>query len=290
MRGNAYSNFNQFINPVRSPNTSVFVPRRVNRRPQPRTVATRVNLPQSRGHNMAGLQARNPMLTVNKRIEQIKMEKDQLLDQLRENDTLEKRLLEESDIARKKREEEGLARIHQEVRLLQERLREKELQEKWILDKTRQDKESQDKLQLETVTKNREELLLKINTYENRITEIQDQTTLEQLKQEKDAMTRKWKQIEMEEQAKHKREEMEKQAAILKQKEQQEIEKLELQRLQNETKHLRTVIESKSSEQKWLERRQPPVPKLPPSDTASNSEVPTTDIPQPKIRTITRRP
>jgi len=97
---------------------------------------------------MAGLQARNPTLTVNKRIEQIKMEKDQLLEQLRENDNLEQRLLDESENARKKREEEGLARIHQEVRLLQERLREKELQEKWILDKTRQDKESQDKIHM----------------------------------------------------------------------------------------------------------------------------------------------
>ena len=292
MRGNAYSNFTQFINPVRPPNTTVYLPRRQPRRPvQPRVHATVVNTgrpPQvvgqpARRHNLAGLQARNPMLTVSKRIDQIKQEKEELLDRLRENDNLEKKLLDESEAARRKRETESLERIHKEVRLLKERIHEKELQEKWILDKTRQEKESQEKRELENVHRNREELVRKLTSAENRITEIRDQSALERLKQEKEEMTRKWKNIEEEERARHERDEMEKKAEILRQQEQREIEQLELARLQNETKQLRNALDSKSNEQLWLEKRQP-APPPPPSSVAS-----TVESVKPKTRTITRR-
>jgi hypothetical protein len=256
MRGNAYSNFNQFIQPVRQPNSTLFIPKQMVRRNKP--VTHRVPVPN---YNPVGsysnhhLQARNPFLTVGKRIDQIKLEKEALLEQLRENDTLEKKLLEESELSRKKTEEEGLERIHREMRLLKERLSEKERQEKWILDKTRQDKEDREKRDLANVQHNRDELVGKIADYEKRISEIRDQTEIQKLQQEKEEVTRKWKQIDLEEQARIERDEIEKKAAVLKQKEQQDIEQMELKRLQEESTQLKSLLDSKTNEQTWLQRR-----------------------------------
>lgn len=258
MRGNAYSNFNQFVQPVRSPNTTLYIPKQVVRKKQQPSVPLKVrnhHLKQGDSYSTPYLQARSPFLTVGKRIEHIKLEKDALLDQLRENDTLERQLLEESEVARKKREEDSLDKIHREVKILKERLFEKEQQERWILDKNRQDKEDHEKRALESVQLNREELLRKITNYETRISEIKDQTEIQKLQQEKEEVTRKWKQIELDEQSRHERDELEKKASILKQKEQREIEQLELERLQGESKQLKSMLESKTNEETWLQRR-----------------------------------
>ena len=127
------NNYNNFIHPIRRPNSSLFVSPQLNPRQQ---------LPIYNGlYNNQHLLSKNtvtgPLIVKNKNLEDITNEKNELLARLKDKELLERKIIEKTELAIRQHHETQLNNVKLSIDALRNELKEKEELEKWVKKKKR---------------------------------------------------------------------------------------------------------------------------------------------------------
>ena len=232
-----------FINPIRRPQSSLYIP---NNQPQlinNNNVKPRINiLPNNYQDNSRNL-------------EFIKKEKHNLEETLKEKENLEIRIIEETEKAIKNQHQRELDSVQNQILRLKTQLDEKSKLEKYIQKKQENFLREQEERTLNKIRAGKFELMDRITQQEKNITKIKEEEELRNLKKEKESLARQFKEMEVSEIYRREKEITQAEIDIKKEREQAEIQNLEVLKIKQETENLRNLIDHKNNQEKWLSNR-----------------------------------
>lgn len=278
--------FHNFINPVRNPNSSIYAPQVPQSNVQPRHSFQRVAGPSSQvsavfprpqmsihqqqhqQHKQATIphgQSTLPFIGeannihnnngTKSRMKQLQHDREKLSKMLREKEDEELRMIEKMERDRQERERQEIEKIQEEMEQLKQQLREREQIEKWFKDRTEKNQIEKERQNIQLIQKRKEEIHEQIAKNESNIQRLKDRAELMRLEQEKEELDQKWKQQDLVKEEERKRAEAQVKIEAQKRLEQERINKMELDRLNQETLRLKEHLQSKLSEEKWLAKR-----------------------------------
>lgn len=273
--------FHNFINPVRNPNSSLysnqptysnFTPRQTVQRVQPTSqvsaVFPRPRLSQAQPKQVQQVQQvqqslpfihSNPNVHSNNgtksRLKQLQSDRERLSKMLREKEDEELRMIEKMERERQERERYEIEKIQEEMEQLKQQLREREQIERWFKERTEKTQLEQERQNIQLIQKRKESIQEQIAQNETSIQRLKDKSELIRLEQEKVELGQKWKQQDIMKEEERKRAELKVKMEAQKRIEQEKINKMELDRLNQETQCLKDHLQSKLNEEKWLAKR-----------------------------------
>lgn len=276
--------FHNFINPVRNPNSSIYAPQIPQSNIQPRRSFQRVAVPQRcpsavfpkpqmtsshQAHHQqatfSNKQATLPFISgsnnlhnnngTKSRMKQLQHDREKLSRMLREKEDEELRMIEKMERDRQERERQEIEKIQEEMEQLKQQLREREQIEKWFKDRTEKNQIEKERQNIQLIQKRKEEIHEQIAKNESNIQRLKDRAELMRLEQEKQELDQKWKQQDIMKEEERKRAEAQAKIEAQKRLEQERINKMELDRLNQETLRLKEHLQSKLTEEKWLAKR-----------------------------------
>ena len=275
----AYNAYNNFINPVRQPNSSIFPVmgsnnrvvnygggnQYINREPY-------LNKPQInniRGTNQQTTLSVQPhhlpnynidnippnMINNNKRLELIQREKDNLYQTLKDNELLERDLLHKSEKAIKIQQQTEVDKVKSHINILRKELEEKETLEKILSENQIKSQIEKERRELDKIREHKNMILDKISSQETNIVKIREQDEMRRLEYEKDELSKKWKEMQLEEERKRNIELHEQESKIRSEQEKTNIESMEIDHLRKETEDLKKLLDHRSNQEEWLSKR-----------------------------------
>lgn len=277
----AYNAYNNFINPVRRPNSSLFpiggarpvghqvnygyannnIPPYQTNANQPR-IASEIRQggqmgPLTHSHHTNNSVDNVPphLLSNNKRLELIKKDKDNLYQSLKENELLEQELISKSEKAIKLQQEREVKDIQNQVKILRKELEEKEALEKRLNEKQVKIQIEQERQELDKIRENKSYILDKINDQERHLIEMREKDELRRLEHEKELLTKKWQEAQLDEERKKQHELYERESRLKTEHERSKLESIEISRLRQETENLKDLLDHRSNQEEMLTKR-----------------------------------
>ena len=252
--------YNNFINPVRRPNSSLFIPNTYGPTINNNQVNGIYNYPPKGLYNNQHLLSKNSLhktisIVKNRKLNDIVNEKNQLLSSLKEKEKLERDIIEKTEIAIRKQHETELNNVQFSIENLKNQLEEKEELEKWVKKRREEFLKEIEIKELERIRTSKYDLLHKLNQQEKNITKIKEDEELRDLQKEKELLSNKYKQMELDEIQRVKTEINQEKIEMKKKRERNEIQNLELMKIQRESEHLRKSIQHKNNQEKWLNNK-----------------------------------
>ncbi len=272
----AYNSYNNFINPVRRPNSSLFpigsarpvgyqvnygnannnIPPYQTNSNQPHISREIRPLTHSHHANNSSVDNVPPhLLNNNKRLELIKKDKDNLYQSLKENELLEQELINKSEKAIKLQQEREVKEIQNQVKILRQELEEKEELEKRLNEKQVKIQIEQERQELDKIRENKSYILDKINYQERHLIEMREKDELRRLEHEKELLTKKWQEAQLEEERKKQQDLCERESRLKTDHERSKLESIEISRLRQETENLKDLLDHRSNQEEMLTKR-----------------------------------
>lgn len=252
--------YNNFLNPVRRPNSSLFIPNTYGPTINNNQVNGIYNNPPKGLYNNQHLLSKNSLnqtmpIVKNRKLNDIINEKKHLLSSLKEKEKLERDIIEKTEIAIRKQHETELNNVQFSIENLKNQLEEKEKLEKWVIKRREEFLKEIEIKELERIRTSKYDLLHKINQQEKNITKIKEDEELRDLQKEKELLSNKYKQMELDEMQRVEMEINQEKIEMKKKRERNEIQNLELMKIQRESEHLRKSIQHKNNQEKWLNNK-----------------------------------